>query len=103
MAKANVSFTRQKDRLRCDVHGIPDWEGFEKLVLFLEKNYRAKVLERIDGPDARRWKLQVEGVCLELQHEDPWGNVLVAVDDDADGVVRRIGEDLQGRLDAVDA
>ncbi len=102
MANTNVSFARHEDRLRCEVHGIPDWEGFDKLVSFLERHYEASVLDTINGPDARRCRLQVGGSTVEVQHEDPWGNVVVAVDREADEIVRRIGEDLRERLHAID-
>lgn len=101
MTKTNVSFARHKDRLSCEVHGVPDWEGFDKFVRFLEKHYDASVLDTLDGPDARRCILQVGGAVVEVQHEDPWGNVLVAVDKEAEETIRRIGEDLRTRLDSI--
>ncbi len=101
MVTTNVSFARHEDRLRCEVHGVPGWEGLDKLVRFLEKHYEASVVDTIDGPDARCCRLQVGGSAVEIQYEDPWGSVLVAVDREAEEIVRRIGEDLRERLDAI--
>ena len=84
--------------MECDVQAVPDWEGFEKLARFLEKYYGATILERVDGPDARRWIIAVRGTTIELQHEDPWGNVIVAPDSSSEAVVQEIADDLRSRL-----
>ena len=76
------------------------WEDLEKLARFLEQHYGASILERIDGPDARRWIVAVRGVTIELQHEDPWGNVIVAPDASAEPLLREIADDLTRRLTA---
>ncbi|MBL4683236.1 MAG: hypothetical protein JKY37_01490 [Nannocystaceae bacterium] len=102
MAKNPISFSQRDGRVRCEIHNLPDWEGLEKLALFLEKQYGASVVERFDGPDARRWVLAVGATRVELQHEDPWGNVLVALDAQGDELVRRIGDDLGARLAGLD-
>ena len=94
---------RRGGRLECDVLAVPDWEGFEKLARFLEKHYAAQVREKTDGPDARRWVLDVEGCALELQHEDPWGKVIVAADETGEVLLRRVAEDLAARLADVES
>jgi len=102
MVKPAVSFSQHNGRTRCDVHNVPDWDGLEKLARFLEKYYAATILERIDGPDARRWVLRVNDIQVELQHEDPYGNALLAVDAEGDDLVRVIGDDLGARLAGVE-
>lgn len=99
MAKSpTVVVSRNRGRLECDVCAIPDWDGLEKLAHFLEKHYGATILERVDGPDARCWTARVRGVTIELQHEDPWGNVIVASDAASESTVREIADDLTHRL-----
>lgn len=73
-----VGSVERDGRVRCEVHNVPDWEGLEKLALFAEEHYGASIIERLDGPDARRSVLAVGKVQIELQHDDPWGNALVA-------------------------
>lgn len=98
MATSSVTVSRRRGRMECDVHAVPDWEGFEKLARFLEKYYGATIVERVDGPDARRWIVAVRGTTIELQHEDPWGNVIVAPDPSSEPVVQEIADDLRSRL-----
>lgn len=80
------------------MRAVPDWDGLEKLARFLEKYYGARILQRIDGPDARRWTVQVRSVIFELHHEDPWGNVIVAPDSSSEATVQMIADDLALRL-----
>lgn len=97
-----VVIDRRRDGvLEVYVGPIPDWEGFDKLVQFLKNEYATEVKEQFDGPGARRWILQVEGHNLELHHEDPWGNSLIAPQKESEKILRRIGEDLTRRFKAV--
>jgi len=96
-----VVLSRKKDKLECDVAAIPDWEGFDKIVRFLEKHYDAEVVSRADGPDARRWVLRAMGQIIEVQHDDPWGNTIVSPTPEADPIVERIASDLGRRFSKV--
>ncbi len=93
-----VILTRNHGHLECDVVAIPDWEGLEKIARFLEKYYGATTERKIDGPDARRWILSVDGEVLEIHHEDPWGNVIVAPQKSAEELLEKISRDLESRL-----
>ena len=79
MSIESVVLSYRNDRVCGDVVAIPDWEGFEKIVKFLEKYYGARVRARSDGPDARRWILEVDDGTVELHHEDPCGNTLISM------------------------
>lgn len=98
MEMSPVVISRRRGRMECDVLAVSDWAGFEKLARFLEKYYGALVLERLDGPDARRWVIGIGQIIIELQHEDPWGNVIVAPEPSADAIVQQIADDLHSRL-----
>lgn len=54
-----VIVSRHQEKMQCEVLAISDWEGFEKLVAFLQRTYGAVVVSRADGPDARRWVLAI--------------------------------------------
>lgn len=90
------------ETLACAVHAIPDWDGFKKLVRFLEKHYQGQVLDSVDGPDARRAVLDVLGHVFEVHHEDPWGNSIFAFSPQSHELLREIAADLDSRLSATD-
>jgi hypothetical protein len=90
------------ETLECAVHAVSDWDGFEKLVRFLEKHYQGRVLDSVDGPDARRAVLEVRGERLEVQHEDPWGNSIFAFSSQSHELLREVAADLDSRLSATD-
>ena len=83
---------------RVVINAIPDWEGFEKLVKYLEVNYQAEILESYDGPDARRWIIYVRNMKIELIHNDGYGNYFQALTFDGNCLIKEIGEDLANRL-----
>ncbi|PKR49669.1 hypothetical protein [Thalassospira marina] len=98
----NVSFLLEKNSfLKVDVGAVSDWAGFDKLIQFLKNEYNVEVLEGIDGPDARRWLLRSEGCDFELQHDDPYGNLIVATSQESEELVRKIGLDLEQRLSGI--
>ena len=90
------------ETLECAVYAVSDWDGFEKLVRFLEKHYQGRVLDSVDGPDARRAVLEVRGQRLEVQHEDPWGNSIFSFSPQSHELLREVAADLKSRLSAVD-
>lgn len=93
-----VTMSKQDGRPAAAVHAIPDWEGFEKLIKFVEKHHGARVIEQVDGPDARKAVIEVDGKRLELHHEDGVGNTLISTGPDADAMLRVIADDLGKRL-----
>ncbi len=94
-----VSITKNSNRfVEVDVHAVSDWDGFDKLIAFLKNEYSVIVIEQFDGPDARRWILESEGIKLELLHDDPYGNTIVSVSLASNEKVKEIGNDLKERL-----
>jgi len=86
------------DLIEVDVCVVNDWEGFEKLIQFMQNEYSISVLEKFDGPDARRWVLKSGESTFELVHEDPYGNTLVSSNIASNQLVETIGLDLKQRL-----
>jgi len=98
-SQKKVSFLKKPGRpLEVNICAIPDWEGFDKLIKFLEIEYSAEILGRADGPDARRWFLKVSGQEFELRHDDLYGNYLFASTKSGEPIVEEIGLDLERRL-----
>lgn len=93
-----VTTTTRGGRPAAEVHAIPDWDGFDKLVRFLEKHHGASVVESVDGPDARKAVVEVDGHRVEVLHEDGVGNTVVSAEAGADGTLRAIADDLSKRL-----
>ena len=96
--KSVVFLNRLDQPLEVDICAIPDWDGFDKLIQFMKNEYAVEVVNRFDGPDARRWVLKAEGVEFELRHDDPYGNTLVATMAGSETFVNKIGLDLENRL-----
>jgi len=94
-----VLFLRDKEKIyRAVIDSIPDWDGFDKLISYLEKNYQTKILTSADGPGARRWIIEVNKKIIELIHDDGYGNYFLAPTVESEGMVREIGKDLEIRL-----
>lgn len=90
---------KNKDEYRVVVNAVSDWDGFDKLIKYLEVNHQANIIEVYDGPDARRWILSIKGEEIELIHNDGYGNYFIAADVKGEALINRIGEDLEKRLE----
>jgi hypothetical protein len=90
------------DQLEVKISAVPDWDGFDKLIDFIKQEYHAVSLNAYDGPDARRWILEIDGIQFELIHDDMFGNYLVAPTIESEEIVREIGKDLEERLKNVE-
>jgi hypothetical protein len=96
----NIAFRNMKDgSLEVDICAIPDWEGFDKLIRFLKKEYGVDVIQSFDGPDARRWILNLKGHEFELIHHDGYGNYMVGKTLISQKLIREIGLDIEKRLE----
>lgn len=73
-------------------------EGFEKLFEFVEGNYNAIVLRKIEGPDARKWILHCSGQEIFLIYDDFYGNYFEAPSKESEAIAYEIGRDLEKRL-----
>jgi len=93
-----VFFNKPGELLEIYIDAVPGWDGFDKLIQFMKNEYSIEVLNSFDGPDARRWILRSGGQEFELLYDDPYGSTLVATSSDGEGIVRRIGLDLENRL-----
>jgi len=82
------------------VETMPDWDAFDELIEFLVDQYAAEITEQFDGPDARRWILEIAGQEFELWHDDVAGNSFVATKPGAEELIREIAVDLERRLSA---
>lgn len=97
--KEPVIFHKEPGKpLEITIIDIPDWEGFDKLIQFVQKYYFAEIIAKYDGPGARKWILQSQGHMFELIHDDGYGNYFIASGDDSEEIVLKIGEDLSARL-----
>lgn len=97
--KKSVVFLRNSNKqLEVKINAIPDWQGFDKLIIFLQQQYNTKILAEYDGPDARRWILASNGQQFELIHDDMFGNYLIAPNEDSETLINEIGRDLENRL-----
>jgi hypothetical protein len=80
------------------VPGVPGWEGIEQLWRYLHLHFGAACVSRVDGPDARLWTVKVRGMTLQLEHEDPYGNMIISCEPGSEPILREIAADLDRRL-----
>jgi hypothetical protein len=94
----HIFYRRKNDSLEVDIYDIDDWEGFEKIVAFVENNYHGKVMHRNDGPGARRWILDCDNKKFELIHDDGYGNYFIANSKESEEIVTTIVQDIENRI-----
>lgn len=64
------------------------WESFPQFAENLSRQLRASVVDRVDGPDIRLWKVQIDGVSLRLVYGGyPNGVCLESSDVDGDALL----------------
>ena len=67
------------------------WESFPAFAEKYCKQIDAIIVERIDGPDVRVWKIEVEGIIIRLVYDDyPNGVSLESEDDRGDEIIKRL-------------
>jgi hypothetical protein len=65
------------DSFVIDFSDLEDYDDFDVLVEKLKEKFDVKIREKLDGPESRVWKLQMDGFILSL-HNNPYGNYLKA-------------------------
>lgn len=90
---------RKKSEIELDFYPISSYADFDLLFGFLEEEFEATVSERTDGPDARAWVLEVQGVRAKMIHVDDIGNSLVSEDAAALSIFERIARELADRVE----
>jgi hypothetical protein len=91
----NIIIKRENQPLQIDIYPVQDWEGFDELINFIVEHYAATILEKADGPDARRWIMMKEGKVFELIHHDMVGNFLIAPTEDSESIILEISAALE--------
>ena len=75
------------------------YEVMEELVGFLESDYGAKVTERADGPDSRRWFMKIDGHDILVDLDEDFGFDITVESPEGEAVLTKIGEDLKSQLE----
>lgn len=89
--------TTSKDVSVADIVAIQDWEGFDSLASYLETEHAARSIERLDGPESRVWKFEIDGKVIAL-HNNPDGNYFKAIGQESHEVLKAAVKDLERRL-----
>jgi hypothetical protein len=101
--KPPVIFIKNKNKLlEVEICKIADWDGFDKLVLFLKQYYSAKVIDTFDGLSARKYILETDGVKYQLIYDDFFGNSICSLSPESDILIKKIGGDLEQRLKIIE-
>jgi hypothetical protein len=96
--EAVVVSRRRDGRLEAAVPAVPGWDGFDKLIEYLESVHDVDLVRRVDGPDARRAWLVSAGTAFEVEYDDSFGSALVVPDAEAEKFVLGVADDLRRRL-----
>lgn len=91
----------RRGKKACDVTALPGWEGIEDRWRYLEATFAAECVRRFDGPDARRWIVELRGATLELQYDDVLGTMIVSPGPESDEILSVVAADLERRLDGL--
>lgn len=89
---------RRGGRLELDVPAVPGWEGFDSILGYLQAHFPCEAVKVIDGPDARKAWLTVEGSKLEVEFEDVCGSSIIAPEPASEPVLKKIATDLERRF-----
>lgn len=99
MSNKNIIYIKRNNKpLKIDVCVLQDWDGFNTIIKFIENHYDVTVLKKADGPDARRWILEINGEVIELIHDDMTGNFIIATSETSEKILYEIGNDLENEL-----
>ncbi|MBR1232046.1 hypothetical protein [Bradyrhizobium sp. AUGA SZCCT0182] len=52
----------------------PSWEGFDSLVHYLQKYWKAIVCESVDSVYSRRWVVVLDSIQISIHHDSQIGN-----------------------------
>lgn len=81
------------------VLGLDDWDFFDSLISFFQKNYQAEITNKNDGVYTRTWQLRSSGEYFMLEHHDDIGNWFYTCNEEGDSeLMHRISADLEERL-----
>ena len=95
----NIILRRNKTGLlELDIISAPSWDEFDKLMMFLQNEYDAKIVRLADGPDARVCTFKISEQEIQLFHDDFFGNSMSPCSEDGEEIVDQIAIDLDNRL-----
>ena len=87
----------ENELITLDIVTLNTYEDIESVGKYLEKYFDAKVIEKLDGPDARVWTYEIQNIKFKLQHNS-YGNILFTTID-GKSVMDMIYSDLKNRLE----
>ncbi len=87
-------------RLEFHVEDISSWDGFDEICRFFIEHLGAELLSKNDGPDARVWKMRVNGETVNVVHDDMIGNFFFADRKGGEPIVGELAQRLDERIKA---
>lgn len=81
--KLEITNHKAENGLMIGLSKDADWTLFEKLVRYIESDFKAKLVKRIDGLDQRYWDLSIDGKQLTL-HLDTFAGISILSDENDD-------------------
>jgi hypothetical protein len=84
--------------LKLDFYPITTYEQFERIAEILQDEFGAEMVSKLDGPDARLWKMRIDSSNFELNHYSSIGNWIVCREENGRNIIYRIREVLNKLL-----
>lgn len=106
MSNLDKAIRREKSdngSIECQVLGVDDWDFFDSLVSFFEKNYNASIDNKVDGINTRTYQMCVKQEYFILKHNEDIGNWLYSCDLSGDSELMNVAaRDLENKLINID-
>lgn len=90
MYKAISYHKKPGKKLQATILDGYSWEEFDKLINFLQNNYKVKLIEKIDGPDTSLCLFDCDGKNFKLIFDDFYGIYFEPATDKDEGIVLEI-------------
>ncbi|GAB2699020.1 hypothetical protein GCM10027037_24310 [Mucilaginibacter koreensis] len=84
-----ANLKKEEDALVMDFYTLDSWDDFEHIISLLEQYFKAKVIERVDGPESK-FVVVIIDKCEMTLINNPYGNTLKAFNINAFKVLQEI-------------
>lgn len=93
-----LSYMEINGKTACDVVAAPTHDDCLSLCRYLEKYWKATVVEKFDTGFAAKFCISMPNRSIILSHDSQTGNILLAEDGDIKTIIPDILADLERRL-----
>ena len=74
------------------------WDNFESISKYLQKEFNAKVIDKLDGIVVRIWEFQIEDFIFTFKHHDDFGNFFYTKNVSNQSILKKIVDKIEKKL-----